>query len=120
MAVWRRKSPHRDSYIIPTPREYTTRPSLSENVSRRRWASHRRRWEGRVCAVERSLAEFFDLTAKAELVSGMEFPSRQAAKTAIFDYLEAFYNTRRLHSLLWATEALQIYEEGRMKEASVA
>ncbi len=30
----------------------------------------------------------------------MEFPSRQAAKSAIFEYLETFYNTRRLHSAL--------------------
>ncbi len=31
-------------------------------------------------------------TVKAELVSGMEFTSRQAAKTAIFEYLETFYD----------------------------
>ncbi len=33
-----------------------------------------------------------------KLVSRLKFPTRRAARTAIFDYLEAFYNTRRLHS----------------------
>jgi putative transposase len=37
---------------------------------------------------------------KAELVRRVNFPRRQAAKTAIFEYLETFYNTRRLHSAL--------------------
>jgi hypothetical protein len=37
---------------------------------------------------------------KAELASNLKFSSRQAAKTAIFDYLEISYNTRRLHSSL--------------------
>ena len=32
--------------------------------------------------------------------SKLKFPTRQAAKTAIFEYLETFYNTRRLHSAL--------------------
>ncbi len=40
------------------------------------------------------MAESFVSTLKAELMSRLEFPSRRAAKTAIFDYLETFYNTR--------------------------
>ncbi len=43
---------------------------------------------------------------KAELVSRLEFPSRQAAKSAIFEYLETFYNTRRLCTHLLATGVL--------------
>ncbi len=49
-------------------------------------------------ALNNALAELFVSTSKAELVNKMKFPSRQAAKTAIFDYLETFYNTPRLHS----------------------
>ncbi len=49
----------------------------------------------------------------------MKFPSRQAAKTAIFDYLEAFYNTRRLHSALGYRSPAD-FEEDRIEEASVA
>jgi excisionase family DNA binding protein len=57
----------------------------------------------------------FDLV-KAELVSRLEFPSREAAKTAIFDYLETFYNTRRLHSALGYRSPAD-FEEDRMEEA---
>jgi transposase InsO family protein len=46
------------------------------------------------------MAESFVSTLKVELVSTMEFPSRQDAKTAIFEYLETFYNARRFHSAL--------------------
>jgi putative transposase len=54
-----------------------------------------------------------------ELVSTMEFPSRQAAKTAIFEYLETFYNARRLHSALGYRRPAD-FEEDRMREARVA
>ena len=57
---------------------------------------------------------------KAELlVSRMELPTRQAAKTAIFEYLETFYNTRTLHSSLGYRSPAD-FEEDRMGEARVA
>ncbi len=52
-------------------------------------------------------------------MSNLEFPSRQAAKTAIFDYLETFYNTRRLH-LAFGYRSPADFEEDRMEEARVA
>ncbi len=70
-------------------------------------------------ALDNALAESFVSTLKAELVSRLKFPSRQAARTAIFDYLEAFYNTRRLHSAL-GYRSPRDFEEGRIEEASVA
>ncbi len=69
-------------------------------------------------ALDNAMAESFVSTLKAELVSTMKFPSRQAARTAIFDYLEAFYNTRRLHSALGYRSPAN-FEGGRMEEASV-
>jgi transposase InsO family protein len=36
----------------------------------------------------------------ARAFSELEFPARQTARTAIFEYVETFYNTRRLHSSL--------------------
>jgi len=51
-------------------------------------------------ALDNAVAESVVSTLKAELVSRMRFPSRQAARTAIFDYPETFYNAGRLHSSL--------------------
>jgi putative transposase len=75
---------------------------------------------GRVgSALDNAISESFVATLKSELVSRARFPSRQAAKTAIFEYLEAFYNTRRLHSSLGYRSPAS-FEEDRMREASVA
>ena len=70
-------------------------------------------------ALDNAMAESFVSTLKAELVSRLTFPTRQAARTAIFEYLETFYNTRRLHSSLGYRSPAG-FEDGTMKEASVA
>jgi putative transposase len=46
------------------------------------------------------MSESFVSTLKAELVSRVQFPTRQAARTAIFEYLAGFYNRMRIHSSL--------------------
>ena len=75
---------------------------------------------GRVgSALDNAISESFVATLKSELVSRVRFPSRQAAKTAIFEYLEAFYNTRRLHSSLGYRSPAD-FEEDRMRETSAA
>jgi putative transposase len=51
--------------------------------------------------------ESFVATLKSELVSRARFPSRQAAKTAIFEYLEAFYKTHGGYTPHSATEPRQ-------------
>jgi hypothetical protein len=66
-------------------------------------------------ALDNAMAESFVSTLKAELVSDMEFPSRQAARTAIFEYLETSYNTRRLHSSL-ADRGPVDFEEDKMEK----
>lgn len=70
-------------------------------------------------ALDNAISESFVATLKSELVSRERFPSRQAAKTAIFEYLEAFYNTRRLHSSLGYRSPAN-FKEDRMREASAA
>nr|WP_049761308.1 IS3 family transposase [Rubrobacter xylanophilus] len=65
------------------------------------------------------MAESFVSTLKAELMDGPKFPSIRAAKSAIFEYLETFYNTRRLHSALGYRSPAD-FEEDTMEEASVA
>jgi putative transposase len=70
-------------------------------------------------ALDNAMSESFVSTLKGELVSRLKFPTRQAARTAIFEYLETFYNARRLHSSLGYRSPAD-YEEDRMREASVA
>ena len=70
-------------------------------------------------ALDNAMAESFVSTLKAELVSRVKFPSHQAAKSAIFEYLETFYNSRRLHSSLGYRSPAE-FEADRIGEASVA
>ncbi len=44
--------------------------------------------------------ESFFGTMKAEAVQGRIYPSAQTARAEIFAYIEAFYNTSRIHTSL--------------------
>lgn len=75
---------------------------------------------GRVgSAYDNSLAESFIATLKTELLYRVRWPTRESARTAIFEYLEGFYNRTRLHSSLgYRTPA--DFEGGRMQETTAA
>jgi len=49
---------------------------------------------------DNAVAESFFSTLKNELVHHVRFETRAEARMAIFDYIETFYNTRRLHQSL--------------------
>jgi putative transposase len=49
---------------------------------------------------DNAVAESFFHTLKVELIHGETYNTRQEAKTAIFDYIEIFYNRQRRHSYL--------------------
>jgi transposase InsO family protein len=49
---------------------------------------------------DNALAESFMATLKTELIDRQPWPTRRAARRAIFDWIEGFYNRRRLHSAL--------------------
>lgn len=51
-------------------------------------------------ALDNAISESFVSTLKCELVHERRFPTRETARSAVFEYLEAFYNRRRLHSSL--------------------
>ena len=62
---------------------------------------------GLVCSMSRrancwdnAVAESFFSTLKAELVERTNFKTRSEAATAVFDYIEVFYNRKRMHSAL--------------------
>jgi len=49
---------------------------------------------------DNALMESFFATLECELLDGRAFPTHRLARTALFDYLEGFYNTQRRHSAL--------------------
>ncbi|MFY1692801.1 IS3 family transposase [Plantactinospora sp. WMMB782] len=49
---------------------------------------------------DNAVAESFFATIKTELLDRRTWPTRAAARTAIFDWIEGWYNTRRRHSTL--------------------
>ncbi|MCG5220614.1 IS3 family transposase [Streptosporangium sp. KLBMP 9127] len=49
---------------------------------------------------DNALAESFFATLKGELLSDRPWPSRTAARSAIFEFIEGWYNLHRLHSSL--------------------
>lgn len=60
-----------------------------------------------VCSMSRkadcwdnAVAESFWSTLKGELIDGTDFATRAAARQAVFEFIEVFYNRRRIHSCL--------------------
>lgn len=51
-------------------------------------------------ALDNAVAESFYATLQTELLDRRPWPTRAGLKTAIFEYIEAFYNRRRRHSAL--------------------
>jgi len=49
---------------------------------------------------DNAMAESFFATLKAELVDTRAWPTRAAARTAIFAWIEVWYNRQRRHSAL--------------------
>lgn len=49
---------------------------------------------------DNAVAESFFATLKAELIYDRAWPTRHQLRAAVFDYIESFYNRKRLHSTL--------------------
>jgi transposase InsO family protein len=61
-------------------------------------------------ALDNAVAESFFATLECELLDRYPWPTRAGLRTAIFDFIEVFYNRQRHHSILdYATPA--IYEQ---------
>ena len=76
-------------------------------------------------AYDNALAEAFFASLETELLMRHRFATRKAARLALFDYIEAFYNSHRRHSALGYLSPAQFerrwwqrYEvvEGRVRE----
>ena len=49
---------------------------------------------------DNAVAESFFATIKRELIDTRAWPTRTGLRGAVFEYIEGWYNTRRLHSTL--------------------
>ena len=68
---------------------------------------------------DNAMAESFFATLKAELIDTRPWPTRRAARQAIFEWIEAFYNLRRSHSAL-GYRSPAAYEQALAQEAQAA
>ena len=96
MALWRRGKPTELLHHSDQGSQYT-----SEDFQRLLSA------EGITCSMSRrgdcwdnSAVESFFASLKKERVYRTTYPTRDTARADIFDYIEAFYNSRRRHSTL--------------------
>ena len=55
---------------------------------------------GRGDCYDNAMMESFWATLKAELIHQQQYPTHEAARRSIFEYIEVFYNRKRLHSSL--------------------
>jgi putative transposase len=51
-------------------------------------------------ALDNAVAESFFATLECELLDRHAWPTRQGLRTAVFDFIEVFYNRQRRHSTL--------------------
>lgn len=49
---------------------------------------------------DNAVVESFFKTLKFELTKGVRYKTREQARTSLFEYIEVFYNRKRLHSTL--------------------
>jgi putative transposase len=96
MALWRRGKPSELLHHSDQGSQYT-----SEDFQRLLSA------EGITCSMSRrgdcwdnSVVESFFASLKKDRVHRKTYPTRDTARADIFDYIEAFYNSRRRHSTL--------------------
>ncbi len=82
---------HTDQGVIYRARAYRSR--LTE-------CGMRSSMGGKKSAYDNAVAESFFSNLKNELVHHCDFVSREHARAAIFDYIELFYNRKRIHQTL--------------------
>ncbi len=63
--------------------------------------------------------ESFHATLKKDLIHRRSWPTKAEARTAVFDYIEVFYNRRRRHSLLGMLSPLE-FENGTLRPSSAS
>ena len=70
-------------------------------------------------AYDNAVAESFFASLEKDLLRRRSFATRDEARTAVFDYIETFYNPIRLHSTLGYLSPVE-YEKMKMKNEQKA
>ncbi len=96
MALWRRRPSHGVIHHSDQGSQYA---SLAFG-RRLREAGMLPSMGSRGDCFDNAMAESFFATLECELLAQQRFPTRNAARLALFDYIEGFYNTHRRHSAL--------------------
>jgi transposase InsO family protein len=63
---------------------------------------------------DNAVVESFFASLKTELIHRRRFQTRQEAQTAIFSYIETFYNRRRRHSTLGYRSPMEFEQEAQL------
>jgi transposase InsO family protein len=97
----------------------STSRSCSASAAARR--ASRCRWS-KGSALDNAVCESFFATLKKELTRRRSWPTRSEARSAIFEWIESWYDRRRLHSTLGYLSPMNyeqsILERKEMKEAA--
>jgi transposase InsO family protein len=66
-----------------------------------------------------SVLESFHASLKKDVIHRQSWPTKAEARTAVFDYIEVFYNRRRRHSTLGMLSPLE-FENGTLRPAAAS
>jgi transposase InsO family protein len=70
----------------------------------------------RGCALDNAVVEAFFASLKKEKLNRRSWPTRQAARNAVFAWIEGWYNRRRLHSTLGMRSPRRLREHNSRPE----
>lgn len=71
-------------------------------------------------AYDNALAERFFGTLECELLARLRFTTRESARLALFEWLEAWYNRRRRHSSLAMLAPIEFERRWQLEQAAVS
>ncbi len=67
---------------------------------------------------DNAVSESFFGTLKTEQVHGVRYTTRQQAKSDLVDYIEMFYNCKRLHSYLGYMNPMEFETKRALQKAA--
>jgi len=96
MALFRRNFP--SGVIVHSDKGSQYCSEMFQKVIKENWLLFS--MSGKGCCYDNAACESFFGTLKVELVHDENYKTREEAKSSIFEYIEAYYNTKRKHSTI--------------------